>query len=120
MRGEDGRKGRGAGKSFNTQDIQRDQPRSRRRLENREETRIRRVGAASKACQDHSSHNARIVGTLAEVLIRRIIGESSELILHRLRQGRIGDNRVLCLFISEISVKVGNIENRFLVHMMVR
>lgn len=58
--------------------------------------------------------HGRIADTFAQVFIRWIVRESPELVLHRLRQSRISDDRVLCFFIGEIRVEVRNVENGFL------
>ena len=66
------------------------------------------VGA--KASQDSGITNA-----LAEVFIRRIVGEATELVLHRLGKCGVGDDRVLCFFVCEIRVKVSDVKDGFLV-----
>ena len=58
--------------------------------------------------------HGRIANTLTQVFIRRIVRESPELVLHRLRQSRISDDRVLCFLVGEIRVEVRNVENGFL------
>jgi len=58
--------------------------------------------------------HGRIADTFAQVFIRWIVREPPELVLHRLRQSRISDNRVLCFLIGEIRVEVRNVEDGFL------
>lgn len=48
------------------------------------------------------------------MLVRGVVGEPAELVLHSLRKGRVGDDRVLCLFIGEVRIEVGDVENGFL------
>ena len=48
------------------------------------------------------------------MLIRRVIGESLELILNRLTEMRVLHHRVLRGLVGEIGIKVGNVKNRFL------
>lgn len=66
-----------------------------------------------------SSHDTGIGDTLAEVFIRGVVCEASKLILHSLGQCRIGDNGILSLFTCEISIKVSNIEDRFLMVVLI-
>lgn len=48
------------------------------------------------------------------MLIRRVVGESLKLILDGLAEMRVFHDRVLCGFVGEIRVEVGNVENGFL------
>jgi len=61
-----------------------------------------------------SSHDTGTSDTFAEMFICRVVCEASELVLYSLRQCRVGNDGILSLFTCEISIKVGNIEDRFL------
>lgn len=58
-------------------------------------------------------HAGRIADALAEMIIRWVIRESPELVLDSLGERGIGDDGVLCLFIREVRVEVGDIEDGF-------
>lgn len=54
-----------------------------------------------------------IVDALAEVFVRGVIGEPSELVLNCLRQLGVSDDGVLSLLVGKVGVKVGNVQDRF-------
>jgi len=56
----------------------------------------------------------RIANTFAQVFVCWIVRESSELVLHRLREGGIRDDGILRFLVGEIRVEVCNVENGFL------
>jgi len=62
-----------------------------------------------------SSYDIGINNTLAEVFIHRVVCEASKLILYSLGQYRISDIEILSLFTCEISIKINNIQDRFLI-----
>ena len=61
-----------------------------------------------------SAHDAGVADALAEVLVAGVVREAAELVLHRLRQGRLVDVRVLRLLARELGIEVGRIQHRFL------
>lgn len=56
-----------------------------------------------------SSHCSVVIDALAQVFISGVVGESPEFVLNSFGEVRIFDDRVLCHFIREFRVEVGNI-----------
>ena len=61
-----------------------------------------------------SAHDTRVADALAEVLVAGIVREAAELVLHRLRQGRLVDVRILRLLACELGIEVRRVQHRFL------
>jgi hypothetical protein len=60
------------------------------------------------------SHNGRIAYALAEVLVCRVVRESTELVLDSLGQRRVCDDRILRLLVRKVRIEVGHIKYGFL------
>jgi hypothetical protein len=63
---------------------------------------------------DFSSHGTIVVDTLAQVLVGRVIGEPSELVLNGLGEVRVLDDGVLSHLAREFRIEVGNVQHGFL------
>lgn len=48
------------------------------------------------------------------MLVGRVVRESTELVLDGFRKGGVVDDRILCLFIREVGIKIGHIKDGFL------
>ena len=59
-------------------------------------------------------HPVRIADALAQVLVRGVVGEPAELVLHGLGQRGVGDDRVLRLLVGEVGIEVCDVEYGFL------
>ena len=62
-----------------------------------------------------SAHRTTITYTFTQMLIRRVVGESLELVLNSLTEMRVFHNRVLCGLVGKIGIKVSNVKNGFLI-----
>ena len=62
-----------------------------------------------------SAHRTTITYTFTQMLIRRVVGESLELVLNGLTEMRVFHNRVLCGLVGKIGIKVSNVKNGFLI-----
>lgn len=63
---------------------------------------------------DFSGHSSIAAYALAQVLVGRVIGEPSELVLNGLGEVRVLDDGVLSHLARELRIEVGNVQHRFL------
>jgi len=63
---------------------------------------------------DFSGHGSIAAYALAQVLVGRVIGEPSELVLNGLGEVRVLDDGVLSHLACELRIEVCNVQHRFL------
>ena len=63
---------------------------------------------------DFSSHGSIMIDALTQVLVGRVIGEPSELVLNGLGKVRVLDDGILSHLAREFRIEVGDIQHRFL------